>query len=832
MWKRFVLLAAVAALASAQDDPAGYRAARTGGNYMHNYYLPAASSTPWRPVFSPDGTEIAFAMSGSIWKLRIGETTAYELTANATYDSDPAWSPDGRSIAYTADDHSRSINLMLLDLRTGESTALTRGSHVNLDPAWSRDGKRLAYVSTAPNGWFNIYAMTIENGRAGSPVQITADHRFGRARLYFSDYDSNIQPTWSPDGKELICVSNRDIPLGSGGVYRLAAEPDGMSRARLILREETLFRARPQWSPEGKRILYSSHRGAQFTNLYVLPVEGGEPYQMTFGNWDHFEPRWSPDGEWIVYVSNQQGLSELRLLRTFGGEERRVEIRRRVWRRPMGTVEILVKDAAAGAATPARLYARAADGKTYAPADAYQRTGRRSTDHYFHTGGRSRIEVPPGRLALQATKGFEFRPASRAIEVKAGEVSFAELALSRMTNLKALGWYSGSNHIHMNYGGNLHNTPENLLFMAEAEDMDVVGDKICNKDNRIFDHQFFTGRLDRRSRPDRLLYFNEEYRPPFYGHISFINMTRHLISPFTTGYEGTAIESLYPSNTDMFRLARTQGAIGGYVHPWSGDPERSGYAVARGFPVDLALGVTEYLEVLTSAAHGRHTSAVWHRALNCGFRVSATAGEDSILSLHTTPILGADRTYAHLGPKLDYGAWVEAFRVGRTFITNGPLVDLRVNGRLPGDEVRLPAAGGTVELAGRLQSVVAVEKLEILHNGQVIASADPASGRIEKSLPLTRSGWFTLRALGTKTERPTDDLFPYAETGAIYVMVGDSPIRSRPDAEYFLRWIDDITRQANEHPGWRSERERKHVLAQFAEARKVFEKRAAEAGGQ
>ncbi len=830
---RLLAILALAAAAAAQqvDDWPVYRAARTGGNYMHNYYLPAASSTPWRPAFSPDGREIAFSMSGSIWKIRIGETTAQELTANPTYDSDPVFSPDGRRLVYTADDHGRSINLMLLDLATGESTPLTRGSHLNLDPAFSPDGKRLAYVSTAPDGWFNLFVMPMEDGRPGSPTRLTADNNYPRDRLYFGAPDLHIQPAWSPDGREILCVSNRAIPLGSGAVWRIPVEPDAMRRAQMILREETLFRTRPQWSPDGKRILYSSHRGAQFTNLYVLPAAGGEPYQMTFGDWDHFEPRWSADGEWIVYVSNRGGLSELRLLKTFGGEDRAVEIRRRVYRRPMGTVELTVKDAG-GQPVAARVYAQAADGKTYAPADAYQRVARRRGEHFFHVAGRSRLEVPRGTLALQATRGFEHRPASRVIDIEPDRSARVELTLERLTNLKAQGWYSGSNHVHMNYGGNLLNTPENLLFMAAAEDMDVVGELICNKDNRIFDHQFFTGALDRRSSPDRLLYFNEEYRPPFYGHVSFINMTKHLISPFTTGYEGTAIESLYPSNTDMFRLARAQGAIGGYVHPWTRDPERSGYGIARGFPVDLALGATEYLEVLTGASYQPHTSRVWHRALNCGFRVSATAGEDSILSLHNTPVIGADRTYAWLGPKLDYAAWIDAFRAGRTFITNAPLLDFRVNGQRPGAEIRLPASGGSVEVVASLETVVPVEKLEVIYNGSVVESFDPTGGPHRKSIPLTRSGWLTLRALGTKPQRPMDDHFPYAETGAIYVLCGEQPIRSRADAEYFIRWIDDITRQADQHPGWRSERERRHVMGQFAEARKVFEQRAAEAVGR
>jgi hypothetical protein len=64
----------------------------------------------------------------------------------------------------------------------------------------------------------------------------------------------------------------------------------------------------------------------------------------------------------------------------------------------------------------------------------------------------------------------------------------------------------------------------------------------------------------------------------------------------------------------------------------------------------------------------------------------------------------------------------------------------------------------------------------------------------------------------------------------VYVYCGNQPIRSREDAEYFIRWIDDVGRQAEAHTGWRTDRERKHVLDQFAEARRVWEQRAKEAG--
>jgi hypothetical protein len=90
-----------------------YPEARTGGNYMHNYLLaPAASSTPWWPSWSPDGQWVAFAMGGSLWRMKVsnghGDGVAEEILREREYLSSPEWSPDGRFLAYTADDDGRA----------------------------------------------------------------------------------------------------------------------------------------------------------------------------------------------------------------------------------------------------------------------------------------------------------------------------------------------------------------------------------------------------------------------------------------------------------------------------------------------------------------------------------------------------------------------------------------------------------------------------------------------------------------------------------------------------------------------------------------------------
>ena len=832
-----VAIIGVLAAATVLGQGTPYPNARTGGNYMHNYYLPPApSSTPWAPAWSPDGRSIAVAMSGSIWKVDSATGIATEITYDGKYHSMPSWSPDGNWIVYTADDGGKTIQLGIANVATGESRALTNDAFVYTDPVFSPDGTRVAYVSTKPNGFFNVYIRPLKDGQwAGDEIAVSSDAKYRNSRLYFGAEDVHITPSWSRDGRQLLLVSNRGVPLGSGYIWLVPAAAGGMNDAQSVVVEQTLYRARPDVSIDGKRFVYSSTRGAadQFSNLYVQPVTGGEPYKLTFFNHDAFHPRWSPDGEWIAYIDNREGLPQLALLEVYGGANRIVRITERRWKRPMGVLSVRTVDEQ-GQTTGARVHITAADGKFYAPAEAYARVSV-AGDRLLHSTGEFRVELPVGKAKLTAVKGFETFPATVEVDIAARETATVRIPLKRMTDLSAKGWHGGSTHVHMNYGGNLHNTLENLMMMSEAEDQDIVLELVANKDNRILDHQFFVpgGGPHPLSRKDMVLVVGQEYRPPFWGHVFMLGMRDHLLSPFTTGYEGTAIESLYPTNTDMLRKARAQGAYVGYVHPYAGenDPLDGDLGGGKGAIVDAALGTTDALEW---SAAGRAGFFPLYALWNNGLKVTAVGGEDSISNLHNSKLVGSERTYVFTGGRgLDMQAWLEGMRAGRAFVTNGPLVELSVNGVSPGDTVNVAAQGGTVGVKVGVRSIVPLQKVTLYFNGRLVEdiplAADRRSADFSKTLPVTTSGWYHVRAEGAPADRfPLDTAYPQGFTNPVWVIAGNQPVRDRASAEYALRWIDKLQKLTEAWPGWRSQKEKDHTYTQFDEARKVYRQLAIE----
>jgi hypothetical protein len=812
---------------------------------LNAYLAPAPGATPWAPAWSPDGRSIAVGMHGSIWKIDPATGVADELTYNAKYHAGPAWSPDGRWIVYTADDGGATVQLEALNVQSGTTQPLTTDEFVYTDPVFSPDGAAIAYVSTNSTGSLQVYVRPFKDGTwAGPAVAVTGGTRPPQERAATPLY---LEPAWSRDGKDLLVVTNRnvrEIPGASdlanslaGEIVRMPAIANGIEQARTIATEaESYFRTRPDVSPDGTRIVFSSTRGSadRFHNLYFQPLAGGDPAKITFFAHDAFHPRWSPDGEWIAYNTNEGGLPQLALMETFYGAHKTVRISEYRWKRPVGTLSVKTVDASTKKVVASRIHLAASDGKLYVPNDAFALIGRMG-ERAFHSTGSFSLKVTPGTVRLTAVSGFEYAPVTRDVDVRAGAEAEVTIPLTRISDIGARGWQNGSMHSHMNYEGSVRQTPESYLRIAAAEDEDVVTTHVVDYGSRILDNEFYTtgGGAHPQSTKERLLIVGQEPRPPLYGHLGLFGLKDHMMTPVRWG--GTGGSSLYPTPADIFKHARSQGAMVGYDHSFGGDNDPLGGTLgqAAGFMVDAALGTADFLTWNNAARSGFFPL---YAAWNNGLKVAAIGGEDAIANAQNRRALsGSTRTYAFLGARpLTVSNWLESVRAGHAFVTTGPLVELTVNRAMPGDEVGLPAGGGSVDIAATVRSITPLDKVQLVFNGAVVEeiplSVDRRSADFRKTLHVAQSGWYHLRAEGRPADRfPLDADYAQAFTNATWVRVGGQPIRNRASAEYGMRWVDKLQQMATTLGIWRSDVERQRTLDVFDQARQVYRRLAGEA---
>jgi hypothetical protein len=799
--------------------------------YWREMYVPQVTSGPGAVTWSPDGTEVIYSMQGSLWRQRLDGDEARQLTAGPGYDHQPDWSPDGRSVVY-ASYGGDAVELRLLDLASGASAPLTSNGKVNLEPRWSPDGRRIAFVSTQFEGRWHVFAVSPGGGAA---VRLTEDRNSGLARYYYSAWDHYLSPTWSPDGKELILVSNRGRIWGSGGFWRLAAEPGAAMRE--IHYEETTWKARPDWAPDGRRVVYSSYHGRQWNQLWLMTAEGGDPLPLTFGDYDLTEPRWSRDGRRIAAIANEDGNTALIVIEVPGGRRQRVTARVRRYRDPTARLELTVVDAATGRPMPARLSVTAGDGRGFAPDEAWRHAdeafvrGEQAFERgYFHTQGRAVVTAPAGAVTVEAWRGPEYAVGRQVLTLAAGETRSLRLALRRLDDLPARGWWGGDLHVHMNYGGHYHNTPAHLAFQGRAEGLHLIENLVVNKEQRIPDIASFRTTPDPVSTARFLLVHGQEFHTGFWGHTALLGLRDHYLLPDYAGQANTATASLVPTNADVADLAHAQGALMGYVHPFDTavDPDNAGEPLSYALPVDVALGKVDYLEVMGYSDH-LITSGVWYRLLNCGFRIPAAAGTDAFPNFASLRgPAGLVRTYVNAGPRLDHRAFLDGLRRGRTFVTNAPLLTFDVDGHGPGGEIALPA-GRPLRARLSLRSAVPVDHLEVIGNGRVVATVpltgDRTSADAVITLPAESSGWYVLRAWSDRPRLPVLDLYPFASTSPVYVQIGDQAVRSPSDAAWFVRWVDRVAAAAGAHTGWNTPAEREAALAQLARARAEYVRR-------
>jgi Tol biopolymer transport system component len=245
----------------------------------------ASSST------APQAPTVAILTSGYPTWVALVTTNGREVRrfrfpeSSAAFDL--AFSPDGKTLAFSSSDNGGNEAVVLVPARGGRPTVLAAGT----DPAWSSDGRRLAFDRAAGNGYQrNLFAIRLDTRQR---TQLTHGPRWDE------------QPSWSPDGRQLVFSRSNQLtnPPGPAHIY----VTDGTTLRRLT--HDRGSDSQPDWSPDGKRIAFVSDRagktalGGPTNDIFVINADGSGLVQLTHDpKLNEREPRWSPDGKQLAFT--------------------------------------------------------------------------------------------------------------------------------------------------------------------------------------------------------------------------------------------------------------------------------------------------------------------------------------------------------------------------------------------------------------------------------------------------------------------------------------------------------------------------------------------------
>jgi Tol biopolymer transport system component len=789
-----IILAALLAMtgtAEAGREPVLKQVDLPHSYYWRELYLPQLTTGPSSVAFMPNGGELIYSMAGSLWRQSVGSDEAVELThSNGAYDYQPDVAADGQSVVFSRY-NGDALELWRLDLASGREQQLTSGGAVNVEPRLSPDGKRIAWVSTQGTGHFNLFVADISPNGLANARPLLGERKSAISRYYYSAFDHAINPAWSPDGQRITFVGNNEVAWGTGDIWSVAT--NNPADRRKLVSEETSWNARPEPSPDGRRVLFASYHGRQWRQLWLTTPDGAAPLPLTFGEFDRGNARWSPDGTRIAYISNEHGNTSLVVQDVVGGAQTSIAAQQRRYKNSSARLTLDIRDER-GQSVSARVAVLGSDKRAAAPYsawmhadDGFDRALQSVETHYFHCTSPCMLDVPAGDTAIWVQRGFRYLPWRRTVKLAAGADLRLPVALKANDLPASFGrWRSADLHVHMNYGGAYRNTPERLASQARAENLDIVHNTIVNKEERIPDFGHFRSDPDPAGGNDALILHSQEYHTSFWGHLGLLYLTDHLLTPDFSAYQHTALASPYPHNGVVADLAHAQGALVGYVHPfdWDIDPPKE-KSLSNALPADVAAGKVDYIEIVGFSDH-KATANVWYRLLNLGFRLPAGAGTDAMANYASLrgPV-GMNRVFLDTGGETNPQAAREALKSGRSFASNGPLLGLELAGKRPGDTVARETPG-RIPYRIALRSPVAVDHLELVHNGRVVKSFRLSGDRrtldAEGELEVEAGGWLLLRAWNDGADPQVLDLYPYATTSPIYLQLPDGPPTATADA--------------------------------------------------
>lgn len=465
-------------------------------------------------------------------------------------------------------------------------------------------------------------------------------------------------------------------------------------------------------------------------------------------------------------------------------------------------VHVRLEDAASGTPTAARVHFRAPDGRYFPPYghrhevnanwfEDYAGDLKLGETQYAYVDGTFQIELPVGDVFVEIFKGFEYQPLRTRLTIAPGQRELT-LKLARPLNWRAHGWVTADTHVHFI-------SPQTAWLEGQAEGVNLINLLASQWGDLYTNVADITGEVSGVSRDDTVVYVGTENRQHLLGHISLLGVKGEPVYPMTTAGPGESYlgDPVLSSMSEWADRAR----------------ERDGLVVIPHFPnpyteavAEIVLGKVDAVELKyftpTIDNFGIHE---WYRFLNNGYRVAAVGGTDKMSA--AIPV-GGVRTYALLQDDFSFGSWADAVRGGRTFTTSGPLIDVRVEGKQPGDELKLPAGGGTLTVEAWAESVLPFQELQIVCNGAVVARETVSDGgkscRVSRDVKLGGSGWIAARCVSSLEVQHTWVVNVAAHTSPVYVVADNQELFNPSDATYMmtildggLTWLDTLATRAD-----------------------------------
>ena len=444
-------------------------------------------------------------------------------------------------------------------------------------------------------------------------------------------------------------------------------------------------------------------------------------------------------------------------------------------------MEVEIVDTSTGQPTAVRLHMSGARGEYIAPYGHHEQVN----DHWFedygadlkvagrqyaYVPGRFTTDLPTGTLYIELLKGFEYRPTRVKVDVKPGERKLT-LKIDRWRDWRRHGWVTADTHVHFV-------SPQTAWLEAQAEGVNVVN-LLASQWGRLFTNVGdISGRVGVEE-DDTIVWVGTENRNHMLGHISMLGTKGLPVYPMCCGgvSEAWVGDPDYRTLTEWAAECRAKDGVVIRPHfPYCGFTED---------PVLAVKGVVDALEIRQNRGGGFPLQE-WYRYLNAGYRVAVCGGTDK---MGAYVAIGALRTYAKLDPDapFTYENWARAVRAGRTISTNGPLLDMTVEGRPIGDTIMLPATGGTVEVQAAAESAWRVGRLEIVRNGQVVAVEEERKGAakltVSARVEVRTSGWIAARC-AAPAGIPAE--YMAAHTSPVYVQCGYDMPYDGPAVEHML----------------------------------------------